>query len=77
MTYTGEEIVLGPDKLQVQVKKDANRTEQLSLGQDFVVAGYSNNQKAGSNAKVTIKGIGNYSGTITFKFKILKKSLKN
>lgn len=37
---------------------------------------YNNNQNAGT-AKVTITGIGNYTGTVTKKFSIQKKSLEN
>lgn len=47
----------------------------LTLGTDYVITGYTNNYKKG-NATVTIKGIGQYGGTKTVKFKITAKSAK-
>ena len=47
--------------------------EELKDG-DFEIVGYKNNTKKG-NAEVTIRGIGNYGGTKTVKFKIAKKTI--
>ena len=50
-------------------------TAVLTEGEDYV-ASFSNNNKAGS-ASVTIKGIGNYSGSFKKKFSITKISLED
>ena len=70
--YTGEEITLESGVLQV---KDASGNT-LTEGVDFVIDSYAANVKTTKAAKVTIKGIGKYSGTVTFKFKIVGKKLK-
>lgn len=66
--YTGRAITLK------NLKVTSGRTV-LRRGTDYTVA-YSNNKKHGT-AKVTIKGIGNYRGTITksFQIKIVKNSV--
>ena len=43
--------------------------KQLTEGQNYEIVSYSNNINAGT-AKVTVRGIGAYSGTTTFSFKI-------
>ncbi|MCD7893162.1 MAG: MBG domain-containing protein [Erysipelotrichaceae bacterium] len=67
-TYTGSSI-----KPTITVK-DASGNKLVS-GTDFSVS-YKNNISVGT-ATVTIKGIGNYTGTITKTFKITKRSLSN
>lgn len=66
--YTGRAITLK------NLKVTSGRTV-LRRGTDYTVA-YSNNKKHGT-AKVTIKGIGNYRGTIakSFQIKIVKNSV--
>ena len=64
--YTGEAITP-----EVTVKHDG---VILKKGTDYTVA-YADNTKAGA-ATVTIKGIGDYAGTITKKFLIKQVSLK-
>lgn len=64
--YTGTAITLN----------SVDEFSGLELGKDFVVIGYKNNIKAG-NAKVTIRGIGNYGKTATLTFKINKATVKS
>lgn len=71
-SYTGGAVTLEPGVLQV---KDAAGT-LLTEGVDFEILSYSANVKTTKAAKVTIKGIGKYSGTATFQFKILSKKIK-
>ncbi|SDW49505.1 hypothetical protein SAMN05216391_10944 [Lachnospiraceae bacterium KHCPX20] len=66
--YTGDEITL-PD-LSVSVGNMV-----LAEGEDYEIT-YSNNTKIGT-AKVTIKGIGTWSGRVTKSFKILENNLSN
>lgn len=63
-TYTGFEI-----KPKVQVSSE---TETLKEGTDYTVS-YKNNIEVGT-ATAVIKGKGNYTGTLTITFKIVKKS---
>ncbi|HBN57014.1 MAG TPA: hypothetical protein DD414_09590 [Lachnospiraceae bacterium] len=51
---------------------DGSRT--LVLGKDYTVS-YKNNTKATDAAIITVKGKGNYSGTYTTAFRILKKDI--
>ena len=63
-TYTGSEI-----KPKVQVSSE---TETLKEGTDYTVS-YKNNIEVGT-ATAVVKGKGNYTGTLTITFKIVKKS---
>ena len=45
----------------------------LRIGTDYVITGYRNNTKKGT-ARVTLQGIGQYSGTKTAGFRIRAKS---
>ena len=63
-TYTGSEI-----KPKVQVSSE---TETLKEGSDYTVS-YKNNIEVGT-ATAVVKGKGNYTGTLTITFKIVKKS---
>ena len=67
-TYTGSAITLSPSDIKVTIGK-----QTLKYGTDYQIIGYSNNIATG-NANVTIKGIGNYAGTKTVKFKIVPKN---
>ncbi len=78
--YTGEEIILtaedflnedGTSKITFGKNKEA-----LVLGKDFeiVEGSYKNNLKKGT-ASVTLRGLGEYGGTKTIKFKISAKGL--
>ena len=42
----------------------------LTNGRDFSIVGYEDNLNKGSNATVTVKGIGNYGGTVKKTFVI-------
>lgn len=57
-------------------KKPEVTISGLTEGTDYEISGYSNNVNVGT-AVVTVKGIGNYSGTKDIQFKITKQSLKN
>ena len=69
--YTGKEIKL--EETDIIIKSG---TIQLIYGQDFIVLEdtYKNNLNKGT-ASVTIKGVGNYAGVKTVKFKIRQKPL--
>lgn len=71
-TYTGKEIA--PKAEEIQVYKG---TEKLVAGVDYIVikTSYKNNKKVGT-ASVQIRGIGNYSGTLTVKYTIKQKIMK-
>ena len=68
--YTGSEVKLNSADLEVTMKD----VPSLEMGRDYVVAAYSNNINKGT-ATAIIKGIGDYSGTKTVKFKITQKSM--
>lgn len=75
-------IAASLSKAKVTVKKQAYTGKNLKPGVTVVLNGtklvegtdykvtYSNNKKVGKNAKVTIKGMGTYSGKVTKKFTI-------
>ena len=65
--YTGSEIC--PDASAITVKIGG---KELSA-EDYEIVSYSNNISKGT-ATVTIKGVGNYGGTKTVKFKIKEKA---
>lgn len=62
--YTGDEIRLTNEDILI------NNGAVPADG--FEILGYSNNVEPGT-AKVVVRGIGNYGGTVTFKFKIVKQ----
>lgn len=64
-SYTGSAL-----KPIVSITYGANT---LKAGTDYTIT-YKNNTKAGSTATVTIKGKGNYTGTLVTYFKVLKKT---
>lgn len=78
--YTGKEITLTKDHIHFyatnnDLKKGENELSKSCF--EIIDSGYKNNIKAGT-AKVTLHGIGDYGGTKTYNFKILKKAyLKN
>lgn len=70
--YTGKEVKLDAEdftKIKVGGK-------DLVLGTDFEIVDYENNVDKGNNAKVIIRGINDYCGTKTVKFKISTKKIK-
>lgn len=73
--YTGEPI---RPTMVVAYKysddKGRTKTQNLKLNVDYTVT-YSNNVNVGDTAKVTIRGIGEYSGELTRTFKITQKSI--
>lgn len=72
-TYTGKPIELKEEDITVKIGSSTD----FKLGKDYeIVAGsYQNNTNKGT-ASVTIKGIGDYGGTKTVKFKIVSKSFE-
>ncbi|MBD5444005.1 MAG: hypothetical protein HDR29_00455 [Lachnospiraceae bacterium] len=70
-TYDGKEQTLNAADLTVTIK---GQEKALVMGEDFVIAGYSNNINKGT-ATAIIKGIDKYSGTKTVKFKIVGKTM--
>ena len=65
-TYTGYKVT------PIVEIKDNNSI--LKKDQDYILT-YQNNINVGKNAEIIIKGVGNYSGTITKSFKITPKSI--
>lgn len=68
--YSGSEITLDKSQLTVQIGQMVLLPEDYEIEEDS----YTNNVKKG-NASVTIKGVGNYGGRKTVKFKIKAKSM--
>ena len=67
-TYTGGNV-----KPSVQIKYEG---ETLKTGRDYTYT-YTKAAKAGQYIRITIKGKGDYKGTVSGYVKILKKSVKN
>ena len=65
--YTGSSITLGERDIKVVLDG-----ESLVLGRDYKIE-YSNNINKGSSAKAVIKGMGNYSGSVSKAFTIKEK----
>ena len=72
---TGNGIELTEDDIYSASIKVGSETRKLTLGKDYVIVSYANNNKAGK-ASVTVKGIGQYGGTKTLAFQIAKKAFK-
>ncbi len=68
--YIGQDIKDG-----LLVLQDNKTKETLQYGRDYKIIGYTNNTKVGT-ATVTIVGCGEYGGTRTVKFKIVKYKLR-
>lgn len=66
--YTGKAITLTEEDFS----KIKIGNTSLEMGKDYEITGYTNNINKG-NAKVTIKGIGNYGQTKTVTFKITSR----
>ena len=66
----GEQVCPPEDKLEVTIGNN-----KLISGVDFTIENYNNNTKKGNDTG-TIKGIGEYGGRKTVKFKILPKWMK-
>lgn len=63
--YTGEAIK--PQTLYIAIET----TEYELNGNDFTITGYDNNTEIGEEAKVTVSGMGNFTGEATFNFSIV------
>ena len=68
ITYTG-------DAVRPEVTVYSGKT-LLKQDKDYTVS-YKDNTKPGANAKVIIKGKGNYKGTVTTTFKVSRQQLEN
>lgn len=68
--YNGSELY--PTKIEASYNN-----KDLQLNNDFEITGASNNIKPSSNAVVTIKGIGNYTGTKDLTFVIYTTSVSD
>ncbi len=71
--YTGSNILLSEKDLASMKIKIGKTT--LVYNKDYVISGYSNNTNTGT-AKVTITGIGDYSGSKEISFKISQATFK-
>lgn len=71
-SYTGDEVTLIATDFEPVTLKGV--TGNLEMGRDFEIVAYSNNINKG-NATAIIRGIGNYSGTKTIKFKITPQTM--
>ncbi|MBD5525751.1 MAG: hypothetical protein HDR04_15300 [Lachnospiraceae bacterium] len=73
--YTGKEIALPSSAIHVyaSVADKKNKIELPNAESCYKITEYKNNIKVGT-AKVTLQGIGDYGGTKTYSFKILKKA---
>lgn len=75
--YTGKEVTLKPADIHIYANK-ADKKNKIELPDQtscYEIVGYKNNIKAG-NAKVTLRGRGDYGGTKTYSFKIQKKAYR-
>lgn len=74
-SYTGSAV---KPELRISVKSEGQTSQWITLfdKQDYTVT-YSNNVKVGSGATVTIKGKGNFTGTIKETFEVKKIDLEN
>lgn len=72
--YTGEAVELLPEAIHVYGDKN-DLKEGIELPSScYDIVGYSNNINTGK-AKVTLRGLGEYGGSKTYSFNILKKEL--
>lgn len=67
--YTGKPVYPSKEDIVITLGNKVLKAE------DYDIVNYKNNTKKGT-ASITVKGIGNYGGSITATFKILPKSLK-
>lgn len=72
-SYTGTPITFTAENAD-ELKVTLNGAD-LKMGTDYKIVSYSNNTNKGT-ATAVIKGIGSYSGTKTFKFKISAKQMQ-
>lgn len=72
--YTGSEIILTGDDIEsATIGKNADM-KTLKYGEDYEFVSYSKNINKGT-AVVVVRGLGNYCGTKSVKFKITNKTL--
>ena len=70
--YTGNAVALNKEAFQSVKVGNTDITSQYSTSYEIIAGSYRNNVKKGT-ASVSIRGIGNYGGTKTIKFKITSK----
>lgn len=74
--YTGEKIC--PTMIVTYTYQDSSgksKTQTLKLNVDYTVTYRNNIEVGGETATVTVKGIGEYQGTVTKEFNITQKSI--
>ena len=69
--YIGRSVKLTSEDITAVLSKKG-----LTLGTDYEITAYTNNVKKGT-ATVTFRGIGEYGGTKTVKFKITQRNIGN
>ena len=74
-TFVGRNVNIGLDEKDFVKAIAADKTTQLKYDVDYIITGYSNNDRKGT-ASVTLKGIGSYGGTKTVTFNITPKTVK-
>jgi hypothetical protein len=74
-TYTGDEVSLSAKDIHVYENKNDIKSGK-EIKDCFEIVSYNNNIKTG-NAKVTLRGVGNYGGTKTYSFKINPKEYQS
>lgn len=73
--YEGKPVILKKSELKVTLKVKGEPEPRVLEDTDYEIVTYANNINKGT-ATVVIKGIGAYSGTKTFKFKITQKKME-
>ena len=71
--YAGTPVVLSQDDLIIKVNQKVGRTNHWVVldNNDYEIVAYANNNKAGTST-ITIRGVDDYAGLLTLKFKISK-----
>ncbi len=70
--YTGNAVTLDKESFQSVKVGNTDITSQFGISYEIIAGSYRNNVKKGT-ASVSVRGIGNYGGTKTIKFKIISK----
>lgn len=75
-SYTGKSVTLEAADITSATIKTGKIKTNLKLGRDYEIAAYRNNLKKGT-ATVIFRGIGDYSGEKTVKFKIMPTAISS
>ena len=74
--YTGNEVYLEAADIASAVYKNKGEEKSLTMNTDYEIVSYTNNVNKGT-ATAVVKGIGEFSGTKTIKFKIGQQTITN